>query len=204
MASALAARGQRLGRRGGRHGAVGVDHLDRPALGRQPVGQRRAPGAPRRLGQQHPPRPARASAGRGRRRAAPRPRSARAPGRRTTPAAASAAAVPGPMAATRAPAEGAGRRGSAGRGSGSTRVGRGEARPSRSPAPGRRRPEGGAAVVGVGDLDGRHLDRLGAQRPQPRRPGADAWSRARVTTTRRPNSGPGLEPRQVEPGHLRR
>ena len=177
---------------GGALGAVGLDHVDRPALGPQPVGQhvardrgrgRAAPGpapdgnastsasATKRVGHQvggHAPPPQRGGG-------------ARPDGRDPRRA-------EGPRVA-QLPAEPLGA------------VGRREHHPVVLVHPGGGGAQRGAAVGRVDDADRRQLDRVGAERRAAGPPASDAWSRARVTTTRRPNSGRRLEPAQVEPGH---
>ena len=65
--------------------------------------------------------------------------------------------------------------------------------------PADRGPQRGAAVGRVDDLDGGHLDGVGAQLAADLTTSADAWSRARVTTTRRPNSGRSSNQRRSTP-----
>ena len=192
MASAAGGRGPGRGARRHGHGPVGLDHVDLPALGPQPVGQH-VPGDGR-PGQQDPPRPGRRTP-----RAAPRPRLGRAPGRR--PAATA-------QGGGRARADG----GDAGAGQGPgvaeqrqqplDRVGRGEHHPAvLAAASGGRPPRRRAAPpsAGVGDPDGRHLDGLGAQGPQPG--GQPAGLLPGPGDHDAPaEEGPALVPGQVEAG----
>ena len=154
----------------GRHRAVDGEHVDRVAARGEAVGRARR--GPARRGRAAP---GRRPPGRGTRRAATRRRTARGPGRRARPRSASAAAVPGPIAATRTPARA---RASSPRGArplveeGVDAVGRGEHEP-------RVRRRGAGSSNSIGSSDDRRAARSRPRRAARAGPAARSPARGR-------------------------